>query len=170
MHSRLDWWSGFCTRCSRLYSDAVDFLSCSWILTALHVSVGLRSCASSGNVEIPGSVRLSFHLTESTVMDRGGTLAGSFLTMGENMSMNSLNKSRILRARALTRRDTYYGVLFGRCAETRTMSFCLVVRSLPDRRIAVGLRCRSADPEMLVVQSRLGDSENLRLDCVLRAM
>ncbi len=91
-------WSGLRTRCTWLYSDAVDF---SITPKDSNSAICFRRSASLSLVRKRGDnrFRLSFHLSESTFMDRGGTLAGSCLTVGENMSMYSAYSSRMSRCR-----------------------------------------------------------------------
>ncbi len=121
MHSR-HVWSGFRTRCTWLYSDAVDF---SITPKVSNSAICFRKSASLSLVRKRGEsrFRLSFHLSKSTVIDRGGTLAGSCLTVGENMSMMySLHSSRMLRCRSAE------PVMFI-CIRVSSMSTVLVLTS-----------------------------------------
>jgi hypothetical protein len=69
-----------------VYSEAVDF---SITPKVSNSATSYRRSASLSLVRKREDIwsRLSFHLSESTIIDRDGTLAGSSLTVGNNMSI-----------------------------------------------------------------------------------
>jgi hypothetical protein len=80
-------WSGLRTKCTGLYSEALDFSITpkdSYSAFCFLRSASLSLVRKRGDNLL---FLLSFHLSNATFIDRGGTLAGSILTVGEKISM-----------------------------------------------------------------------------------
>jgi hypothetical protein len=86
--------SGLRTKCICLYSDAVDFSMPPRDSNRANCFLRSISLSRVRNRGVPRFFLLA-HLDLSTIMDRGGTLAGYARTVGENISPYSRHNSLI---------------------------------------------------------------------------